>query len=265
MAEVAHVESGQQEGAGQAEPQGGGFDTSGLEQRLGEIVSPLTEKIGALESRLQPQEPQQDPFNRNELGQFAPQVDPNQFPGQLPGQQQPGMVPGFDPQNPYGMDPSGQAGYPDPFGVGEMSDQQAQQVLGQMFQQQLAPVLQQNQQLAQQLQALSQEWQDDKLDRGAAELEQKYPDLQDEKAQQALVERASEAAQALGRPDLVGVPSFLELVHKAQLADARAAGETPAQPSPALESASGASLAGGEDDPRERIKAAGGKSSLWGV
>jgi hypothetical protein len=256
------TESGQQEAGqgGQGEPAaGGGFDTSGLEQRLGEIVSPLTEKIGALEQRLPQQEDpqQQDPFTRNDLGQFAPQVDPSQ---QLPGQ-----GPGFDPQNPYGADPSGQGGYPDPFGVGEMSDAQAQQVLGQLFQQQLAPVMQQMQTLADQNKALEQRWSDAELDRGAAELEQKYPDLQDEKAQQALVERAAESAQALGRPDLVGVPSFLELVHKAQLADARAAGETPAQPSPALESASGASLAGGEDDPRERIKAAGGKSSLWGV
>jgi hypothetical protein len=265
MTEVAHVEGGQQE-AGQAEPQGGAPDLSGIEQRLDQIGSSVAEKLSAFEQRLpqQEQQQQQDPFQRNELGQFAPQQDPSQqFQGgmQVPGQQ-PG---GFDPNNPYPMDPSGQGGYPDPYGVGEMSDQQAQQVLGQMFQQQLAPVQQQMQALADQNKQLMQQHQEFELDRGAEMLEQKYPDLQDETKANALVEHAGKLAQELGRPDLVGVPSFLELAHKAQLADERAAGETPATSSPALESASGASLAGGEDDPRERIKAAGGKSSLWGV
>jgi hypothetical protein len=268
MAEVAHVESGQQE-AGQAEPQGGAPDLSGIEQRLDQIGSSVAEKLSAFEQRLPQQEQQPDPFQRNELGQFAPQGVPGQqFQGGMqvdPAQQVPGQQPGFDPNNPYQMDPSGQGGYPDPYGVGEMSDQQAQQVLGQMFQQQLAPIQQQMQQLAEQNTQLRQDRQEDLLDRGAAELEQKYPDLQDETKANALVEHAGKLAQELGRPDLVGVPSFLELAHKAQLADERAAGETPATSSPALESASGASLAGGEDDPRERIKAAGGKSSLWGV
>lgn len=257
MAEVAHASDAGEQEAGQAEPQGG-VDLSGLEQRLDQIGGSVADRLSEFEQRLpqQQQEQQQDPYQRNELGQFAG-VDPSQ---QVPGQQ-----PGFDPQNPYGMDPSGQGGYPDPYGVGEMSDQQAQQVLGQMFQQQLAPVQQQMQQLADQNRQLMQQHQEFELDRGAEMLEQKYPDLQDETKANALVERAGKLAQELGRPDLVGVPSFLELAHKAQLADDRAEGETPATPSPALESASGASLAGGEDDPRERIKAAGGKSALWGV
>jgi hypothetical protein len=263
MAEVAHVESGQQE-AGQAEPQGG-VDLSGLEQRLDQIgpsvANQLSEFQQQLEQRLpQQQEQQQDPYQRNELGQFAG-ADPTQ---QVPGQQ-PGMQPGFDPNNPYAMDPSAQGAYPDPYGVGEMTDQQAQQVLGQMFQQQLAPIQQQMQELTKQNQQLVQQHREAELDRGAAELEQKYPDLQDEEKGAALVDRAAKLAQEGGRPDLVGEPWFLELAYKAQLADERAAGETPATSSPALESASGASLAGGEDDPRERIKAAGGKSALWGV
>jgi hypothetical protein len=202
-----------------------------------------------------------------------------QRPGQqgVPGQQLPGQQPGmpgmqvdpsqtgFDPQNPYGMDPS-QGGFADPYAVGDMTDQQAQQYLGQLFQQQLAPVQQQMQQLTQQNQQLMQQHREAELDRGVADLEQKYPALQDDKAADALVEHVQQLAQQGGRPDLVGEPWFYELAYKAKLADERAAGETPAQPSPALESASGASLAGGEDDPRERIKNAGGpKSHLFGV
>jgi hypothetical protein len=264
MAEVAHASDAGEQEAGQAEPRGG-VDLSGLEQRLDQIGSQVGDRLTAFEQRLpQEQQQQQGEYARDpSTGQFVPQADPGQqLPGQMPGM--PGMQPGFDPNNPY-ADPSGQGGYPDPYGVGEMTDQQAQQVLGQMFQQQLAPVQQQMQQLADQNQRLMQQHQEFELDRGAEMLEQKYPDLQDEEKAGALVERAGKLAQELGRPDLVGVPSFLELAYKAQLADERAAGETPATSSPALESASGASLAGGEDDPRERIKAAGGKSALWGV
>jgi hypothetical protein len=266
MAEVAHVDGGQQQEAGQAESQGGAPDLSGIEQRLDQIGSSVAEKLTAFEQRLPQQEQQQDPYQRNELGQFAGADPTQQVPGQAPGQMPAQQPSGFDPSNPYAMDPSGQGGYPDPYGVGEMSDQQAQQVLGQMFQQQLAPVQQQMQQLADQNKQLMQQHQEFELDRGAEMLEQKYPDLQDETKANALVEHAGKLAQELGRPDLVGVPSFLELAHKAQLADERAAGETPATSSPALESASGASLAGGEDDPRERIKNAGGpRSALFGV
>jgi hypothetical protein len=270
MAEVVHAsEAGQQE-AGQAEPQAG-VDLSGLEQRLDQIGGSVADRLTEFERRLpqqQEQQQQQDPYQRNDLGQFAPQGVPGQqLPGQQPGM--PGMQvdpsqTGFDPQNPYGMDPS-QGGFADPYAVGDMTDQQAQQYLGQLFQQQLAPVQQQMQQLTQQNQQLMQQHREAELDRGVADLEQKYPALQDDKAADALVEHVQQLAQQGGRPDLVGEPWFYELAYKAKLADERAAGETPAQPSPALESASGASLAGGEDDPRERIKAAGGKSSLWGV
>lgn len=240
-----NVESGEQ---GQAE-QGGGaaeFDISPVLDQVTKLGESLGERLDGFEQRLPEQ--QQQEYQRNDLGQFAGNPDPyGQQPGAVPpnGQQQPG--PQYDE-------------------YGELTPEAAQAQLQQMLNPMLGPMQQQMQQMAEQNARLTQTMQELEMDRGAEHLEQKYPELQEEQAANALVAQALQVAQQMGSPDLVGRTGFLELVHKAQRADAAASSETAATPGPSLEPAGGASLAGTEPTIQDRIKAAGGvQNSVWRV
>lgn len=244
--EVTQQDSGQA-AAPEAAPEGGGgggFDPSVLAplqehiERLGQTVD---QRLGGLEQRLPAQQQQADPYGQDPYGQ----PDPGQQFGQ-----QPGMVPGMpgQPQGPL-VD---EYGDPTPEGYQAML-QQAVAPLQQQFARESAELRQQ----VEQQQEMLREFQ---MDRGAEQLESKFPELADQQKAEALVESAAQ----YGRPDLVGEAWFLELVHKAQRAEAAAGNETPATPAPPLEPAGGASLAAGELTPQERIKNAGSKSSIWG-
>lgn len=231
---------GEQAGGGE---QTGGFDSSALQplqqhiERLGQTVE---SRFGELEQRLPQPEQQEDPYARNDLGQFAPPEQPGQMPGMPAGPIDPGQM--YDE-------------------YGDLTPQGTQALL----QQAVAPLAQQfqaqTQQLQQQVQQQQEMLREFQMDRGAERLESKFPELKDQQAADALVAAASQ----YGRPDLVGEDWFLELVHTAQRAQTQAAGETPATPSPQLEPASGASLAGGEPDPRQGILGAGRTNRVWGV
>lgn len=246
--EVTH-EGGQGDNGGAAEVAAGeggagGLDLGPLQQHVEKLGQDLGQRLDGLEQRLPQPE---DPYSRNDLGQFAG-LDP-----QDPYQQQQGLQGGqLPPEQMYGPD-------------GELTPEAAQQQLAQMVNPMLAPLQQQNQQLAQQTAQLQQMMQELEMDRGAEQLESKYPELREQEKADSLVASAAQMAQQIGSPDLVGRTGFLELVLKAQRADAAAASETAATPGPALESAGGASLAGGEDTPQQRIKAAGGRHPVFGV
>lgn len=244
-----NVESGGSEQGGTEQAGGGAaaeFDISPVLEQVTKLGETLDSRLGEFEQRLPQAEPQPDPYNRNEFGQFAG----------LPQEQQP-----WAGQQP-GMQPGAQQGMYDEYG--ELTPEAAQAQLQAMINPIVGPMQQQMQQMSQQYAALQQTMQELEMDRGAEHLEQTYPELQDPEKATALVEHASRLAQQLNLPgDLVGRSGFLELVHKAQRADAAAAGETAATPGPTLEPAGGASLAGSEPTPQERIKNAGPKHPAW--
>ena len=81
-------------------------------------------------------------------------------------------------------------------------------------------------------------------------IEEKYPELQDEKVLKEMVDLTIQAAQELGKPELAAEPKFFEKVYLAERAGERAGQESPggADRDVSLESARGASAAGGEED-----------------
>ena len=103
------------------------------------------------------------------------------------------------------------------------------------------------------------EW---RLDREAAELEGRFPDLQKPEVAREIVGQAQAVAQAFGNPEMARQPKFIELIYKASMADQRAAQETPAgsQGGIELESAGGAAPTS-EEDAQNRILAAYQKQS----
>lgn len=247
--EVTHDgDTGGDGGAVAAPEQGGagGFDPAPILEHVDKLGQSIESRLGEFEQRLPQQE---DPYARNDLGQFAGQ--PDQQAGQ-PFAQQPG-VPAQQ----------GQPGMYDEYG--ELTPEAAQQQLQAMINPMMAPLQQQLQQTQAQLQQQQAMIQEFEMDRGAEQLEQKYPELKEPEKANALVAAAADWAQQQGQPELVARAGFLELFHKAQLADAAAANETAATPGPSLEPAGGASLAGAEDNPQQRIKAAGGGNSIWGI
>ena len=103
----------------------------------------------------------------------------------------------------------------------------------------------------------------DRRDREATALEERYPELADEQNARAYVEEAVAAAQSLGQPLLAREPSFLEMVYLAAKARERAGQEIPAGGAPGvtLETGPGGSpgAGGSDDDAGDRIVAAGGR------
>lgn len=99
-------------------------------------------------------------------------------------------------------------------------------------------------------------------ERRAAEadaLEQKYPELGDERVQSDMIERTVEFARAIGNPELAREPKLLEMVYLAEKARGRAGDEIPAGSTQGvrLESGTGAPPAesGQQPDDGDRIVA----------
>lgn len=220
----------------------GGIDLGPVLEHVEKLGTSLGERLDGFEQRLpQPEQPQ-DPFTRNDLGQFAGQPPQQQY-GQQPGvpAQQPGMYDEYGELTPEG------------------AHAQLQQMLGPM----LTPMQQQMQQMAAQNAQLSETIESFQVDRGAEQLETEFPELKEDAAAQELV---SYVAETMGRPDLVGDVRIMRAAHLARRAERAAENETPATPSPTLEPAGGASLAGTEPTIQDRIKNAGGvQNSVWRV
>lgn len=103
----------------------------------------------------------------------------------------------------------------------------------------------------------------ERRDREATALEQRYPELADEQTAVRYVQEGVQAAEALGNPALAREPAFLEMVYLAAKARERAGQEIPAGSAPGvtLETGPGGSPASSEsgDDVADRIVAAGGR------
>lgn len=101
---------------------------------------------------------------------------------------------------------------------------------------------------AQERQAAQQERWDADLDA----LEERFPKLQDEKVQEEVVNRAVEAARALGNPALAGNPRLVKAAYFEWAAEQAAAGEIPAgsQREVTLERGGGAGPAASASDDR---------------
>jgi len=101
----------------------------------------------------------------------------------------------------------------------------------------------------------------ERRDREAVALEQKYPELADEQTAVRYVQEGVQAAEALGNPALAREPAFLEMVYLAAKARERAGQEIPAGSAPGvtLETGPGGSPAPaqGDEDAAKRIVAAG--------
>jgi hypothetical protein len=189
-----------QGGAPQGEPQGGGgFDYDRIEQMLDSRFGQMDERVGGLEQHLAPQ--QQAPPEQ-EPDPFAPLADAGYAPEEI---------------------------------------QQLQGVLSPLFQgvvqQAMQPLQQQNQQLAAQLAALTN-------DLDAGDLVDQYPALGTDEGWNRVAPEALALAQSLGlqvqRPEEVPA-RIIETVHLAQLGRERVASETPAGGgNPGLETAGGA-------------------------
>lgn len=231
--------------AAPAPESGGGIDLGPVLEHVNKLGETLGGRLDGFESRLPQPEPEPDPYARNDLGQFAGQPQyqqPQQFNGQQPG------VPG----QPQMVDE-----------YGELTPEGAQWQMQQMLTPMLSPIQQQLQDLAAQNGQLRETVDSFQVDRGAEQLETEFPELKEDAAAQELV---SYVAGELGRPDLVGDVRFMRVAHLARRAEKAAESETPAVPSPGLEPPGGASLAGSEPTPQERIKNAGGvQNSIWRV
>lgn len=81
-------------------------------------------------------------------------------------------------------------------------------------------------------------------------IQAKYPELEDEAVLKEMVELTVQAANELGKPELAMEPKFFEKVYLAERAGERAGQESPdgADRDVSLESARGASAAGGEEE-----------------
>ena len=101
----------------------------------------------------------------------------------------------------------------------------------------------------------------ERRDREATALEQRYPELADEQTAVRYVQEGVQAAEALGNPALAREPAFLEMVYLAAKARERAGQEIPAGSAPGvtLETGPGGSPAPaqGDEDAAKRIVAAG--------
>lgn len=101
----------------------------------------------------------------------------------------------------------------------------------------------------------------ERRDREAVALEQKYPELADEQTAVRYVQEGVQAAEALGNPALAREPAFLEMVYLAAKARERAGQEIPAGSTSgvSLETGPGGSPAPaeGNEDAAKRIVAAG--------
>lgn len=124
---------------------------------------------------------------------------------------------------------------------------------------------QRDQAMQQQLASIGQELADLRLARGAEDLEQRYPELQEPDAARAAVQAATQWAEGVGQPELALNPSVVELVYKASKADERAAAEVPAggEGFVRLEGGGGAVPAPNQVDDATRIVQAGGGSTAW--
>lgn len=244
--EVTHDAGDQGAAPAEAAEATPGIDLSPVLEHVNKLGESLGGRLDGLEQRLPAEEQQQ--YARDDLGRFAGQ-DP--YAQQQPGFPQPGMQPGMAP------------GMYDEYG--ELTEQGMQAQLQQMVGPLLTPLQQQQQQLAEQNARLMEQLQSVETDRSADYILGKYPEFQDEAEQQKLTDFGQNLAQQMGSPDLVGQTGFWETAIKLMRAEAAAAGETPATPSPSLEPAGGGTLAANEPSPQERIKAAGGTNPLWGV
>lgn len=158
----------------------------------------------------------------------------------------------FDLESLYG-DPTGeqqnqQQRELDPQALQSLIDTRAQQLL----EQQLGP-------LAQQVQHIQ-------VGLDAEALTAKYPDLEKPEVVGPVVEKARALAEAMGDPRLAQNAQFVEVIYKAQMADARAAGEQPAGAEQGfeLERAGGAGPAAGEaPNIAERLVQKGQDGAFW--
>lgn len=104
----------------------------------------------------------------------------------------------------------------------------------------------------------------ERRDREATALEERYPELADEQTAVRYVQEGVQAAQALGNPALAREPAFLEMVYLAAKARERAGQEIPAGSTSGatLETGPGGSPAPaqGDEDAAKRIVNAGRRS-----
>jgi hypothetical protein len=121
--------------------------------------------------------------------------------------------------------------------------------------------------LQQHLDPLQQQVQSIQVGLDAEALTARYPDLAKEEVAGPVVERARSLAEAMGNPALAQNTQFVEVVYKAQMADARAAGERPAGAEQGfeLERAGGAGPAAGEEPPNiaDRLIARHQDGAFW--
>lgn len=210
-------EAGAQAGSEGQEPQG--QETNPLVDRFDQFESGFNDRLDSLEERLPDADPGQEPEADDDGPAYYEYED---RPGEI-----------FDEQgNP--VDPA------------QLEQQEQQRALSQLQQnlrgelhEQLAPVLEYFK------------------DRQAADLESKYPRLQqDPEHAGAVLQQAQEMAQRYGNPELADNAEFLELVHHKLEGQERAAQETPAgspEQGAHLETTAVSQPGSGEVDPGDRI------------
>jgi hypothetical protein len=133
------------------------------------------------------------------------------------------------------------------YGPPEDGEQQERQLDPQALQSMIDARAQQL--LQQHLDPLQQQVRSIQVGLDAEALTARYPDLAKEEVAGPVVEQARALAEAMGNPALAQNTQFVEVIYKAQMADARAAGERPAGAEEGfeLERAGGAGPAAGEE------------------